>query len=1581
MEIPFSPEALTDVAVLETCIWLENGMLEVGGIAFIAGLPSDPGSLEVTLVLTDQAGKSRTISVARANNPDSGTTDKDPWGYYGAAGFSAEINVPELAEVFADVPRTGTLSTWNVAVDLTVAGGTRRVPIQRRTYGQFMRTLLSERLPGDIFVTPEFSPEDGFRLVLRRAAVVAEGVDISGRRIGLNLREIDPTWTFTKVVARRGELTAQAAVTTGPDGIGRAVLDLPVGPGQETDFPQWTLRAVTDTAVERGLGWGLTASSASCHVSAAGSPLVAASNAAGNLSLLDSEAFVLVESASLDQEETSLILVVKTGDPASASRVHLDGKSSVWPTSVQPTPHGGFEIVLPVPGPGNYRLECAPDAGTAGSASVVRVGHSLAGRSAFLGNNRVELQFAARTQQGLTLAVRPRSASSNPKHVPGLLSVVVPMHNADVYVRECLASVTGQSYRNIEVIVVDDGSTDISAQIVRDFRTRDPRIRIITQDRRGPGAARDRGVLSARGEFLTFVDSDDMVAEGGFARLMASLTTSNADFAVAGVQVFQGQKLMPVPWQESLKHSAFSRQTLPAAPVALRHMTVVGAAFRTSFWNAKALWFGASRAFESDRPMLEAYKAGTFDLLPDVVYRWRLWTQREKQADEQILVERMGGILPSWRATTKELAGHPEGLQEFESHFLTHVLLKNALLAVSHDFPALRQLAQENCREVLDGVNKQSWFGISLHDRIVLKLVAAGQFELLARFLEHNAPAFAFAPLEQTAEGVVYTAPLIEEIAPYLSEDTLVRPYSSLPAVSLLTSVHWAEDENRLLIEGAAYIEGLSADPESLRIGLQLVGPGGRVFPAKVERTVNPRMDQFAKDPHNSYAQACFVASIDFDDVIDDAELSARPGFLQTYDVRLILQSPETERICAMERRHDFRIMQTPISREHRDQIWITPEFTKTDGLRIRLRRSAIWATDVGFENRTLQISLQEYGSMLQFRYLRLTAAGHSVQSELVRYTQNGLYGSIEVPEGVWTEPSGLRHWTVDAVTADGRTRRIGWSLEGGSGAGREIVSADGSLRLTRTNQGNITLTDDPLWTEVVNVRFDSSSTSLVFDVRTDSPDALPAFELASDRHTFTGFTVKPLAKGLYELTFDLTVSDWGRQRKVPPSGRYYLRRVATTDGVSSYSSVTRAAQELGARGNRLDCSRVGVHLGASHTGTFRVTFQPALTTEEKSQRGQLALYERHIEDPVLPLDPEAFFFRCYFGEVANDSQVELHKEARRRWPQAKLYWEVSDFSVSLPEGGIPVVKRSEAWYEARSTATYTFSNNDADWWKLRRPGQTVVQTFHGHPFKRMGRSRWLSLGAGPERIAQRIEVKNDQWSHIVSQSPKATELYVEEYGFRGQVLELGYPRNDVFKGPHAAQTAADTRRLLGIDDSKTVVLYAPTWRESDQKATTETVVTDLFDAQKIAEDLGPDYVLLMRGHRYSAKAGPVDRGAARIIDVTSYPDSADLCLASDIGVFDYSSIRFDYAVTGKPMVFYVPDYSLYENERGWLFPYEESAPGPLVFEENKLAAWIKEHQLWRGDFSAQYSRFLENYAPYDDGSAAGRILDSVRPE
>lgn len=92
-----------------------------------------------------------------------------------------------------------------------------------------------------------------------------------------------------------------------------------------------------------------------------------------------------------------------------------------------------------------------------------------------------------------------------------LISVIVPVYNAGAYLEECLESITGQTYGKLEVILVDDGSTDGSLAVCDEFAERDGRIRVIHQENRGAAAARRTGVLGAEGDYICFVDADDRV--------------------------------------------------------------------------------------------------------------------------------------------------------------------------------------------------------------------------------------------------------------------------------------------------------------------------------------------------------------------------------------------------------------------------------------------------------------------------------------------------------------------------------------------------------------------------------------------------------------------------------------------------------------------------------------------------------------------------------------------------------------------------------------------------------------------------------------------------------------------------------------------------------------------------------------------------------------------------------------------------------------------------------------------------------------------------------------------------------------
>lgn len=102
-----------------------------------------------------------------------------------------------------------------------------------------------------------------------------------------------------------------------------------------------------------------------------------------------------------------------------------------------------------------------------------------------------------------------------------LLTVIVPVYNVEAYLPRCLDSLLGQTYRNLEIICVNDGSADDSAAILDEYAARDARIKVIHQDNAGVSAARNRGLDTATGEYVTFVDADDWVESDAYEKVLA----------------------------------------------------------------------------------------------------------------------------------------------------------------------------------------------------------------------------------------------------------------------------------------------------------------------------------------------------------------------------------------------------------------------------------------------------------------------------------------------------------------------------------------------------------------------------------------------------------------------------------------------------------------------------------------------------------------------------------------------------------------------------------------------------------------------------------------------------------------------------------------------------------------------------------------------------------------------------------------------------------------------------------------------------------------------------------------------------
>ena len=458
------------------------------------------------------------------------------------------------------------------------------------------------------------------------------------------------------------------------------------------------------------------------------------------------------------------------------------------------------------------------------------------------------------------------------------------------------------------------------------------------------------------------------------------------------------------------------------------------------------------------------------------------------------------------------------------------------------------------------------------------------------------------------------------------------------------------------------------------------------------------------------------------------------------------------------------------------------------------------------------------------------------------------------------------------------------------------------------------------------------------------------AVALAGARQRLTGSVT---VQGTHwQATVPLLASRWHDAKRPPASGRYRLQ-VDTERGRRLAVTVTGAlpaAQLLPAQ-----CRVVATADG----GGLIVEFSAPLTDRELGPAQQAELEAAYR---VAEYEPQnAVFFESFYGQSASCNPLAIDRELARVRPDIARYWSVVDASVRVPEGAMPIIEGSEEWWRVRGSARLLVVN---DWMRKRyrkRPHQKVLQTWHGTMLKRIA----LNRPKFRPRAAVATLRERARWDLLLSENPHSTRIFRSAYAYFGPIWEAGYPRNDVLHAPDAA----GLREKLGIADDVTVLLYAPTWRDDRPEH------VDHLDVSAFTQALGPGYVTLIRGHSRSLRPGH-DLHAAGVVDVTSYPDVSELFLVADALITDYSSVMFDFTVTGKPLFFFVPDLDNYRAHlRGFYFDLIEAAPGPVVRTSAELVSLVRDRDTITGDYALKYLAWQRRFNPHDDGKASERVV------
>jgi CDP-glycerol glycerophosphotransferase len=304
---------------------------------------------------------------------------------------------------------------------------------------------------------------------------------------------------------------------------------------------------------------------------------------------------------------------------------------------------------------------------------------------------------------------------------------------------------------------------------------------------------------------------------------------------------------------------------------------------------------------------------------------------------------------------------------------------------------------------------------------------------------------------------------------------------------------------------------------------------------------------------------------------------------------------------------------------------------------------------------------------------------------------------------------------------------------------------------------------------------------------------------------------------------------------------------------------------------------------------------------------------------------------------------------------------------ASLPPWATPVRPGSREYLAAFGTARYVVASTHMPRYLRKAAGTTYVQTWHGTPLKRLGFD--IDRPRMGEAYLKSLRVDVPKWDVLLSPNPFSTPIFRRAFAYGGRVVEAGYPRNDALADRAAGDAVrAATRRELGIPDGTLAVLYAPTWRDN-QRFTLE------LDPAALRGRVRRDHVLLVRTHPIVT---PPDLGELAI-DVSRHGDIRDLYLAADVLVTDYSSAMFDFAVTGKPMLFYTYDLAEYRDElRGFYFDFEREAPGPLLTTTEEVAEALDGLDAVVAAHADRYAAFAARFAPLDDGRAAERVVEAV---
>ncbi|GEM05264.1 hypothetical protein HMI01_22520 [Halolactibacillus miurensis] len=364
-----------------------------------------------------------------------------------------------------------------------------------------------------------------------------------------------------------------------------------------------------------------------------------------------------------------------------------------------------------------------------------------------------------------------------------------------------------------------------------------------------------------------------------------------------------------------------------------------------------------------------------------------------------------------------------------------------------------------------------------------------------------------------------------------------------------------------------------------------------------------------------------------------------------------------------------------------------------------------------------------------------------------------------------------------------------------------------------------------------------------------------------------------------------------------------------------------------------------------------------------------------------IPIKNNYIIFESFHGKQFSDNPRALFEFITQNYQEDYIViWSVDrrykdKFEIN---NNIKAVTRlTPKWCYYMSVSKYWVINARLPLWIPKRKENIYLQTWHGTPLKKLGLDieKVNMPGTTTDKYKKNFMESSSKWDYLISPNSYSTNIFRSAFGFKGEILEVGYPRNDHLVNNNNSKYIDELKRKLKIPKDKKVILYAPTWRDDDFYKKGSYRFELSLDLEEMKKALGDKYVIILRMHYLISSELDVSYYENFVFDYSLYEDIRDLYLISDLLITDYSSVFFDFAILKKPIIFYMYDLEKYENIlRGFYIKNLADLPGDIVQNDKDLLDALLKVECSQKD----YQLFFDEFCSLEDGESSKRVYEKV---